>query len=392
MLTQTDIQEVLNGYDLNNLTIAVLGGHSALDVCHGAKKHGFKTLAICQKGRDKTYSQYYKTRDGKGCIDDVILVEKFGDVINPEVQEELRKRNAIMVQNRYFWVYCDYEQIENNFRVPIFGNREMLRREERDVEGNQYEMLKKAGIRIPKILRSGTESLNDEQLEQRIKTWFQGNQAPLLVKAAELERGYERDFFLITSFDDYLKERQQRMERGYTKEAVDQATIEEFVIGPHLNFNYFYSPLTGELEVMGTDTRRQSNMDGFLRLTADQQLELLKKDYKPTMVENGHIACTTKESILEKMFELGEKFVAMSQQECAPGIIGPFALQGAYVSEKGKEEMVVFDVSMRIPGSPGTRFTPYTGYLYGETLSYGERIGMEVRAALEQGRVGELLT
>lgn len=392
MINQQEIAEILKGYDLNNLTIAVLGGHSALDVCHGAKKHGFKTLAICQKGREKTYNQYYKARGDKGCIDEVILVDKFGDVASEGVQQQLRERNAIMVQNRYFWVYCDYEKIENDFRVPIFGNREMLRREERDVEGNQYEMLKKAGIRIPKILRSGTESLTDEQLKERVNDWFGGNKAPLLVKAAEMERGYERDFFLITSFEDYVKERQQRMERGYTQEAVDSATIEEFVIGPHINFNYFYSPLTGELEVMGTDTRRQSNMDGFLRLTADQQMELINKGYKPTMVENGHIACTTKESIIEKMFALGEKFVEMSKKECAPGIIGPFALQGAYVSEKGKEEMVVFDVSMRIPGSPGTRFTPYTGYLYGETISYGERIGMEVKEAVEQGRVGELLT
>lgn len=392
MLTQTEIQEILQGYDLNNLTIAVLGGHSALDVCHGAKKMGFKTLAICQKGRDKTYSQYYKTRDGKGCIDEVILVDQFAEVVSEEVQEELRKRNAIVVQNRYFWVYCDYQKIENDFRVPIFGNREMLRREERDVEGNQYELLKKAGIRIPKILRSGTESLTDEELKERVNAWFKENQAPLLVKAAEMDRSYERDFFLITNFQNYIEERQQRLEKGYDKKALDGATIEEFVIGPHINFNYFYSPLTGELEVMGSDTRRQSNMDGFLRLTADQQMELIKKGYKPTMVENGHIACTTKESILEKMFELGEKFVAMSKQECAPGILGPFALQGAYVSEKGKEEMVVFDVSMRIPGSPGTRFTPYTGYLYGETMSYGERIGMEVKEAVEQGRVGELLT
>ena len=36
-----------------NHTIAVLGSHSALDVCRGAKDEGFKTLVIVQKGRDK---------------------------------------------------------------------------------------------------------------------------------------------------------------------------------------------------------------------------------------------------------------------------------------------------------------------------------------------------
>lgn len=386
MITQTDIAELLSTYDKDAISVAVLGGHSALDVCHGAKKLGFKTIAVCQKGRDKTYSQYYKTRGDKGCIDEVILVDSFADVVSDEVQDQLRASNAIMIQNRYFWVYCDYEKIENDFKVPILGNREMLRREERDVEGNQYQLLERACIRIPKIIRPGGAEMSDEELKTAIDGWFADHTAPLLVKAAEEERGYERDFFIIMSFEDYEKERAKR------SDAVDNAVIEEFVIGPHINFNYFYSPLTGELEVMGTDTRRQTNMDGFLRLTAPEQSALIEKGFQPTMVENGHIACTTKESIIEKMYELGEKFIAISKKECAPGIIGPFALQGAYISEKGKEEMVVFDVSMRIPGSPGTRFTPHSGYLYGETVSYGERIAMEIRDAIEQDRLNELCT
>ena len=69
-----DVSDILKSYDKDKITIGVLGGHSALDVCRGAKKLGFKTLAVCQKGRDKTYSKYYKTRDGKGIIDTVILV------------------------------------------------------------------------------------------------------------------------------------------------------------------------------------------------------------------------------------------------------------------------------------------------------------------------------
>jgi len=61
-ISHQKIVEILNGYDKNNITIGVLGGHSALDVAHGAKKYGFKTVAVCQKGREKTYTKYYKTR------------------------------------------------------------------------------------------------------------------------------------------------------------------------------------------------------------------------------------------------------------------------------------------------------------------------------------------
>jgi 5-formaminoimidazole-4-carboxamide-1-(beta)-D-ribofuranosyl 5'-monophosphate synthetase len=81
---------------------------------------------------------------------------------------------------------------------------------------------------------------------------------------------------------------------------------------------------------------------------------------------------------------LGEKFVKACKQlpkELDPsgkGIIGPFALQGAVVAEEGREDIVIFDVSLRIPGSPGIKATPYSSYLYGESLSVGERIGMEL--------------
>ncbi|MBI5414643.1 DUF1297 domain-containing protein [Candidatus Peregrinibacteria bacterium] len=387
-----NISEITKTYDTKQLTIAVLGGHSALDVCHGAKKYGFKTLAVCQKNRAKTYSEYYKTRGKKGCIDQVILVDKFSDIVRSDIQEELRKSSAIMVQNRYFWVYSDYTKIENEFRVPIFGNREMLRREERDQPGNQYELLRKAGIRMPLLIRPGGSKMTEQELKNNITTWRKNAHSPLLVKASELERGYERDFFFIFTYEDYVEERKKRVNRGAKKEDIDRAVIEEFIIGPQINFNYFYSPLSKELEIMGTDMRRQTNMDGFLRLNAQEQLTLIHNGFQPTMVENGHIACTTKESIVEKMFELGERFVTVSKKECSPGIIGPFALQGAYISEQGKEEMVVFDVSMRIPGSPGTRFTPYSGYLYGESISYGERIAMEIRDAATENKFEELLT
>lgn len=89
---------------------------------------------------------------------------------------------------------------------------------------------------------------------------------------------------------------------------------------------------------------------------------------------------------------VGEKFVATMKKEVAPGMIGPFALQGAVVADEGKEEFVIFDVSMRIPGSPGTKFTPYSGYLYGDSISYGERIAMEIEKAVKEERLGEVLT
>ncbi len=398
--------DLLQGYDLKHLTVGVLGGHSGLDVCHGAKQCGFKTVCVARKGREKTYAKYFRTRPAEGihsnewtqdngvngesigCIDETILVDQFDGILDPKVQQKLRNMNTIFVHNRYFWVYFkDFSKVENDFNVPIFGSRTLLKLEERDQPYNQYDLLKDAGIRTPKIYeRSAVSGQRSDKIDR-----------PVLVKAAEAKRGYERAFFIATDEKSYEAIGSKLEKEGKVGKNWREATIEEFVVGAPVNFNFFYSPLTKELELLGTDTRRQTNLDGFLRMTAEQQALALK--YVPLkMIETGHIACTVKESILEKAFDLGEKFVMATQKlpkkldPSGKGIIGPFALQGAVVAEDGKEDIVIFDVSLRIPGSPGTFSTPYSGYLYGRSMSVGERVGMELRNAVHQNALGELLT
>jgi len=375
MITQENIKKVLEKYDKNNLTIGTLGGHSALDVCRGAKLHGFRTVVVCQKGREKTYEKYYKSRDGKGIVDEIIIVDKFKDIVKRNVQERLMGLNTIFMHNRYFWVYCNFKEIENKFLVPIFGSRSMLKLEERDVPKNQYYILQKAGIRTPKIFKDA------KKIDRTV-----------IVKVAEAKRGYERAFFLANNYKSYKEKSNELLKKKViTKEGLKKAVIEEYALGAHVNFNFFYSPLTDELELLGTDTRRQTNLDGLIRMPAADQLAALKF-VKPKMIETGHIAVTVKESILEKIFDIGEKFVAATKKLNKPGIIGPFALQGAVVADEGKEDIVIFDVSMRIPGSPGTMFTPYTGYLYRNNISVGERIAMEVKKALDEDKLNLICT
>ncbi len=373
--------DLLKGYDLQNLTIGVLGGHSGLDVAHGAKQFGFKTLAVARKGREKTYDRYFKTRDGRGCIDECLVVDQFEDILKPDMQKKLRAMNTLFVHNRYFWVYFkDFAKIENDFNVPIVGSRTLLKLEERNQAYNQYDLLNDARICIPKIIT------DPNQIDR-----------PVLVKASEATRSYERGFFVASTPAEYTDVGNTLQSEGKIGENWREAIIEEFIVGAPVNFNFFYSPLTGELELLGTDTRRQTNLDGLLRMPAWQQ-EKIKKHVDLRMVETGHIAVTVKESILEKAFELGEKFVKATKKlpkkldPSGKGILGAFALQGAVVAEEGKEDIVIFDVSLRIPGSPGTAFTPYSGYLYGESMSVGERIGLEIHSAVEQGKLERILT
>lgn len=375
MVNKQDIDKVLASYDTKNIRIGSLGGHSALDVCRGAKTEGFETVVVAKKGREKTYAKHFKARGNKGCVDHVIVVDDFKDVSKPEIQKQLRDLNVIFVHSRYFWVYCDFKSVENDFMVPIFGNRALVRKEERDEDKNQYFLLNRAGITIPRQFDK------PEDIDRLV-----------LVKASEAQRDYERAFFLVSNFKDYQAKAKELISKGaITEESLKKAVIEEFVVGPQLNLNFFYSPIDDEVELLGVDTRRQTNIDGILRMTAPEQIEVLKH-VRPQYIENGHQAVTVKESLVEKAYDAGEKFVAAVKKHYPPGMLGPFALQGAITAGPPSEEFVVFDVSMRIPGSPGTMFTPYSGYLHGENMSIGRRIAIEVKTAIHEGKLANIVT
>ena len=61
-----------------------------------------------------------------------------------------------------------------------------------------------------------------------------------------------------------------------TCEALENAVIEEYVIGRRRRFNanLFWSPLTDEIDLLGFDRRIQTDLDGVLDLPAIERLEL----------------------------------------------------------------------------------------------------------------------
>lgn len=89
---------------------------------------------------------------------------------------------------------------------------------------------------------------------------------------------------------------------------------------------------------------------------------------------------------------LGERFVKASQKLVPPGIIGPFALQTIIIPGPPKKEIIVIDVSLRMPGSPGIFARPYSGYLYGQSMSVGRRIAKEIKKAIKQNKLSLLIT
>jgi len=371
------LTSALTELDPTRLTIAVLGSHSALEVCRGAKNLGFPTLVVAQKGRERTYSERFRTRDGLGCVDEIFVLGAFRELLDRDVQARLRARHAVFVPHRSFEVYLgsDYDAIEHAFHVPMFGNRFLLRIEEREQHPNQYDLLDEACIRHPRIF----ESPHDID-------------RPVLVKVLEAERGFERAFFVARDHDDYDRTAAERISAGvFTHHGLERATIEEFVLGAPVNFNFFYSPLDRRLELLGTDTRRQTNVAGLGMLPPDMQADVLSA-ISLKYEEAGHIAVTVLESMLDAIFEAGERFVEAAARLYPPGVIGPFALQSIVTPGPPRKDFVVVDVSPRVPGSPGISATPYSAYLHGRPVPVGERIAMELRTAIESGRLADVLT
>jgi 5-formaminoimidazole-4-carboxamide-1-(beta)-D-ribofuranosyl 5'-monophosphate synthetase len=373
------LAETLAMYDASRLTLSSIGSHSALDVASGAKAAGLRNLIITERGRERTYAEHYAVRSDppRGCVDATIVLEHFTDLLDAGVQENLIQQNVIFVPNRSFEVYLhqkfSYDEIERGMRCLFFGNRRLLRAEERDEANNQYSLMKSAGIAFPKQFARAAD------IDRLV-----------MVKAPHAKISFERAFFLARSPAEFTEKSKALIGAGIvTREGVASAVIEEYALGPTVNLNFFYSPLLGELELLGTDTRRQTNLDGLRGLPFSQAQQLADEPVR--MEEAGHIATTLTESMLEKAFEMGENFVRATQKADPPGIIGPFALQCVIVAGPPKR-FICYDVSMRIPGSPGTRYTPYTAYRWGRDVSVGERIAMEVVMARDQDRLGEVLT
>jgi 5-formaminoimidazole-4-carboxamide-1-(beta)-D-ribofuranosyl 5'-monophosphate synthetase len=375
------VARALARYDRARLTLCSIGSHSALEVASGARAQGLRNLVVTARGRERTYADHFVRRGppgpSRGCIDSVVELDAFADIMGEVVQQRLLGENVIFVPNRSFEVYLhqrySYDEIERGMLVPIFGNRRLLRAEERDEDANQYALMEKAGIRYPRRFSSSDE------IDRLV-----------MVKAPHARVSFERAFFLASSAQEYRRVAGKLLASGtVTEEGLAKAVIEEYALGASVNLNFFYSPILRELELSGTDTRRQTNLEGF-RNVPPSAFEALHA-VPMRLEEAGHIATTLTESTLEQAFEMGERFVAAARAVSEPGVIGPFALQCVLVAGPPKA-LVCYDVSLRIPGSPGTRFTPYSGYRWGRDVSVGERIAMETVMARDTDRLQDVLT
>jgi len=356
MVPRERIDSLIDGYDKDAIVIATACSHTSLQIFHGARKEGFRTLGISVGQKTKFYDAF-----PLGKPDEFFYVDSYADLLDRA--GELVSKNVVLVPHGSFVEYMTpqgFEEIE----VPTFGNRRVLDWES-DRE-KEREWLTTAGLEMPR-------KIEDPKMIDR----------PVLVKYDGAKGG--RGFFIAKDYPDF------KLGIDHTQ----KFSMQEYILGTRYYVHYFYSPVRtqgyklskGVLEFLGVDRRDESNVDEMYKLGAQEELK--KLGFFPTFVVTGNVPVVVRESLLPKFMELGEKVVEKSL-EMFGGMIGPFCLECIVTDDM---RIKVFEISSRIVAgtNPFINGSPYSD-LIEPGLSTGRRIAQEIRYAREHGRLREVLS
>jgi len=360
VISKTEINTILGEYDRGKITVGTLGSHSALNIFKGAKEEGFDTVCVCKKESEIVYKRF-------PLADQVILVEDFGELLDEDVQQKLKQANTILVPHGSFNAYVGTAQMIDRLHVPLFGNRELLHWET-DRE-KQREWLQRAGLRLPRIFD------DPEDIEGLVIAKFPG---------AMGGKGY----FLVESPGVFHKKAEDMVKRGHlSKQDLENIHFQEYIIGVNVYPLYFYSPLTGEVELLGMDRRYESTVDSIGKIPASEQLEI---DVNPTYTVVGNFPIVARESLLPELLRMGENVVEVSKKIAPPGIIGPFCLETVITDDM---KIYTFEISARIVAGSnvGIGTSPYAYLKYGEGMYMGRRIAREIKNAIENNELEKVV-
>jgi 5-formaminoimidazole-4-carboxamide-1-(beta)-D-ribofuranosyl 5'-monophosphate synthetase len=333
------------------ITIATLGSHCAKD-------EGLKTLLICEKKRERLYRRFK-------FIDEIVLVDSFVDVLEKKYMKMLENNKAVLIPHGTLIAQMSTEQIES-IKIPVFGNKWILRWEsDRNLK---EQLMLEAGLPVPKSIPS----------PKKIKK---------LTIAKRHGAAGGKGYFLTSNEKDYIKKRNQLIKDGLIKGDKD-LYLQEYVMGVLAYLQFFYSPLNEELEFLGVDKRHESDIEGLARIPAQEQLGI---DYISSFNVIGNSPMVLRESLLEEVYSMGERFVSASRRLVKPGMNGPFCIEGVY-DQNGK--FWSFEFSARIVAGTNIYMdgSPYSTLLYDVPMSMGRRIAREVKSAIKKKKLDVITT
>ena len=331
-------------------TIVTLGSHSALQILKGAKDEGFKTAVVCTPDRIPLYSSY------NNFIDEILKLKSWGGF--PKLEKELLKRNSIIIPHGSFVAYLGMEE-NKKMKVPYFGNKKVLDWEEN--RKMQREWMEKSNIKVPHRFKKG------DKIDR-----------PVIVKSYGAAGG--KGYFTATNqkeFDEKLKTYDQ-----------ERFIVQEYVIGVPVYFHFFYSPISKKVEIMSVDKRYETNVDSLGRIPAKNQRGL---NIEPSFEVVANIPMAVRESMVAVALEMAERVIESSKKLISEkGLFGPFCLETIITST---EEIYIIEISARIVAGTNCFIngSPYTYLLYDEPMSTGRRIAREIKNAIKQNKLLEVL-
>lgn len=335
---------------IRDYTIVTLGSHSALQILKGAKDEGFKTAVVATPDRIPLYKSY------GNFIDEILEVSSWKDF--PKLEKELIKRNTIIIPHGSFVAYLGMDQ-NKNMKVPYFGNKEVLDWEEN--RKMQRTWMEEAKVKVPHLFKRG------DKIDRAVIVKSYGAKGGKGYFTARNQKEFDEKLFSFTE---------------------ERFMVQEYVIGVPLYFHFFYSPLTKKVEMMSIDKRYETNVDSLGRIPAKNQRGL---NIEPSFEVVANIPMAIRESLLAEAISMAERVIETSQKLIPEkGLFGPFCLETIITST---EEIFVIEISARIVAGTNCFIngSPYTYLLYDEPMSTGRRIAREIKNAIKQNKLKEVL-
>ncbi|AIF68575.1 5-formaminoimidazole-4-carboxamide-1-(beta)-D-ribofuranosyl 5'-monophosphate synthetase [Palaeococcus pacificus DY20341] len=267
-------------------------------------------------------------------VDELIVADDLKEILSDE---------GIIIPHGSFVAYLGLDAIENS-EARFFGNKRFLKWE------TKFELvdkaLEKAGI--PQVESVDLSEVRDDELYFVRMEGPKGGSGHFIAYGRELE--------------DKLKS------------VSEPYRIERFIDGAYIYVHFFYSPILNRLELLGVDERL---------VIADSNKRRPFKALPYTIVGNKAVAL--RESLLPRLYDYGLAFVE-AMRKLEPPFIGPFALHFAY---DGDFHCIGF--ASRIDGGSNAKHW-YSALYWGEEMLMGERIAREIKLALQEDRLEEVVT
>jgi 5-formaminoimidazole-4-carboxamide-1-(beta)-D-ribofuranosyl 5'-monophosphate synthetase len=345
--------------DIDKQTVMTLGSHCSLQVLKGAKDEGFNTLLVCEEKRINMYKRFK-------FIDNIVSIKNFKEIVNRNFQDELMEKfSPILIPHGTLISTLNMDELES-IKIPIFGNKWILRWE-------SDRMLKQQLMDESK-LPSPTQISSKNDID-----------GLCIVKLHGAAGG--KGYFLVTDKKGF-EEQAQKLIKSRVIESEDNLFIQKYANGVPVYLQYFFSPITNELELLGIDRRYETDIDAIGRIPSKYQIS---SNIEPSYTVVGNIPIVLRESLLPEVYSMGERFVEASEKLVPPGMPGPFCIEGVY---DNNANFIAFEFSARIVA--GTNLyvsgSPYSDLLFDTPMSMGRRISLEIKRATRSSKIGLITT